>query len=141
MQISYFHSTYTNKMQPFRKILLILSVLLTCTVWGQNQTENVSQIFATANFNSLKNYWAPQVEMTIESNKSNQLMSSELAQQTLINFYNQKGVINFEKTADRQLGNVTYITGKLIADKNKYNLTIMMQHSKKDLSIISLRIN
>ena len=79
--------------------------------------------------------------MTIETSTNNKLMSSEQSQQAIINFYNQKGVINFEKTADRQLGNITYVTGKLIADKNKYNLTIMMQQTKKDLFIISLRIN
>jgi hypothetical protein len=128
-------------MHPFRKILLIFSVLIASTVWGQNPSDNIAQIFATANFNTLKNYWAPQVEMTIEATANNKVMSSELAQQAIINFYNQKGVINFEKTADRQLGNITYVTGKLIADKSKYNLTIMMQQTKKDLSIISLRIN
>lgn len=141
MQISYFHITYTNKMYPFRKILLIVSLFVASAGFGQNQIEHLSQTLATSNFNELKTYWSPQVEVSIESTLNSVSMSAAMAQQAIVNFYNQKGVINFEKTADRQLGNITYITGKLLADRNKYNITIMLQVNKSALSIISLRIN
>ena len=68
-------------------------------------------------------------------------LTPQEANQQLQLFFSKKNIVGFEKNAERKLGNTIYVTGKLLSDQNKYNLTMLLQDSKKGVVIVSVRIS
>lgn len=123
-------------------ILLICSFLF-CSlhVKAQNETENLVQTLQTANFSNLLSFWDAVAEVNIVDQVSQKQLSSIQANQQLQLFFSNKNIVGFEKSAERKLGNTIYITGKLVSAQSKYNISMLLQESKKRFSIVSLRVN
>ena len=123
-------------------ILLICSFLFcSLDVKAQNETENLVQTLQTANFSNLLSFWDAVAEVNIVDQVSQKQLSSIQANQQLQLFFSNKNIVGFEKSAERKLGNTIYITGKLVSAQSKYNISMLLQESKKRFSIVSLRVN
>lgn len=129
-------------MKLISKILVVLA-LLHCglAVKAQNETELLVQHLQTGNFNALQSLWDSQVESSILDQASAKPLTAQQANETLKVFFNQKSIIGFEKSAERKLGNTLYLTGKLLSSQQKYNLTLLLQNTKKGFVIVSMRVN
>jgi len=129
-------------MRPIRKIiLLLLFVMVGASVKAQNETEALVQNLQTANFNSLLSYWDNQVEVNMPDLSRLKQYTAKEANELLKSFFSNKNIYGFEKTAARQVGSTTYLTGKLVSANAKFNMTMLLQQNKNGLAIISLRVN
>jgi len=132
----------TKIMSQLPKILLILSFLISNTsLFAQKDAEQITQNIQTANFSNLQHFWDAEVEMTILDQINQKTSHPEEANQQLQLFFNNKSIVGFDKNAERKVGNTLYITGKLFSGTNKYNLTLLLQETKKGLRIVSVRIS
>ncbi len=129
-------------MNPFRQILLlVIFALATVHVQAQNETESLVQNLQTANFNNLLSYWDAQVEVNLPELVGEKPYTAKEANELLQGFFNKRNILGFEKSAARKVGNTLYLTGKLLSGSTKYNLTLLMQESKKGYTIVSVRVS
>jgi hypothetical protein len=129
-------------MKLISKILVVLA-LLQCSiaVQAQNETELLVQHLQTSNFNALQSFWDSQVESSILDQVSSKPLTVAQANETLQSFFNKKNIVGFEKSAERKLGNTLYLTGKLLSSQQKFNLTLLLQSTKKGFVIVSMRVS
>jgi len=129
-------------MKLISKILVVLA-LLQCSIGAhaQNETELLVQHLQTGNFSALQIFWDNQVESSILDQVAAKPLNAQQANETLQAFFNQKNIVGFEKSAGRKLGNTLYLTGKLLSSQQKYNLTLLLQSTKKGFMIVSIRVN
>jgi len=129
-------------MKLISKILVVLA-LLHCSIGlhAQNETEQLMQHLQTGNFSALQQFWDSQVESSILDQVASKHLNAQQANETLRTFFNEKNIIGFEKSAERKLGNTLYLTGKLLSSQQKYNLTLLLQSTKKGFVIVSMRVN
>ena len=129
-------------MKLISKILVVLA-LLQCSIGAhaQNETELLVQHLQTGNFSALQIFWDNQVESSILDQVAAKPLNAQQANETLQAFFNQKNIVGFEKSAGRKLGNTLYLTGKLLSSQQKYNLTLLLQSTKKGFMIVSMRVN
>ena len=129
-------------MKLITKILVVLA-LLQCSkgVQAQNETELLVQHLQTGNFSALQSFWDNQVESSILDQVSAKPLTAQQANEALQSFFNQKNIVGFEKSAERKLGNTLYLTGKLLSSQQKFNLTLLLQSTKKGFVIVSMRVN
>lgn len=129
-------------MKQVKQILLILLfALLSNSVNAQNDTESLVQNLQTSNFNNLRLYWDNQVEASLPDLMEQKQFNAIEANDLLRQFFNKNNIIGFEKNAERKVGTTIYLTGKLISGTTKYNLTLLLQESKKGVTIVSVRVN
>ena len=129
-------------MKFISKILLIISFLFCASyVRAQNQTENLVQTLQTANFSNLLTFWEDQAEVNILDQVNQKQLSPSQSNQQLQLFFSNKNIVGFEKSAERKLGSTIYITGKLLSAQAKYNISMLLQESKKGIAIVSVRVN
>lgn len=129
-------------MQILRKILLVFCFIISSgTVMAQNETETLVQTLQTANFSNLLSFWDTTSEVSILDQASQKLLTPAQANQQLQLFFSNKNIIGFEKNAERKLGTTIYITGKLLSSQGKFNLSLLLQETKKGISIVSVRIS
>ena len=129
-------------MKLISKILVVLA-LLQCSIGAnaQNETELLVQHLQTGNFSALQIFWDNQVESSILDQVAAKSLNAQQANETLQAFFNQKNILGFEKSTERKLGNTLYLTGKLLSSQQKYNLTLLLQSTKKGFMIVSMRVN
>jgi hypothetical protein len=129
-------------MKLISKILLVLA-LLQCSIGvnAQNETEQLIQHLQTGNFSALQQFWDVQVESSILDQVASKPLNAQQANGTLKAFFNEKNILGFEKSAERKLGNTLYLTGKLLSSQQKFNLTLLLQSTKKGFVIVSMRVN
>ncbi len=129
-------------MKLISKIVVVFALLhASIGVQAQNETELLVQHLQTGNFSALQSYWDNQVESSILDQVSTKPLSAQQANETLQTFFNQKSIVGFEKSAERKLGNTLYLTGKLLSSQQKFNLTLLLQSTKKGFVIVSMRVN
>ena len=129
-------------MKLISKILVVLALLHSSIgVNAQNETELLVQHLQTGNFSALQIFWDNQVESSILDQIAAKPLNAEKANETLQAFFNQKNIVVFEKSAERKLGNTLYLTGKLLSTQQKYNMTLLLQSTKKGFLIVSMRVN
>jgi hypothetical protein len=129
-------------MKQVKQILLILLfALLSNSVNAQNDTESLVQNLQTSNFNNLRLYWDNQVEASLPDLMEQKQFNAIEANDLLRQFFNKNNIIGFEKNGERKVGTTIYLTGKLISGTTKYNLTLLLQESKKGVTIVSVRVN
>jgi hypothetical protein len=129
-------------MKRIRQILLfVLFAFMSTSLSAQTDTETLVQNLQTANFNKLLLSWDNQVEVNLPNQSGQKQYSPAEANELLRSFFNRNNIIGFEKKEDRKVGSTIYLTGKLISGTVKYNLTILLQESKKGFAIISLRVS
>lgn len=129
-------------MKLISKILVVLA-LLQCSiaVQAQNETELLVQHLQTSNFNALQSFWDSQVESSILDQVSSKPLTAAQANENLQSFFNKKNIVGFEKSAERKLGNTLYLTGKLLSSQQKFNLTLLLQSTKKGFVIVCMRVS
>ncbi len=129
-------------MKLISKILVVIALLhCSIVVRAQNETEFLVQHLQTGNFSALQSFWDVQVESSILDQVATKPLSAQQANETLQAFFNQKSIVGFEKSAERKLGNTLYLTGKLLSSQQKFNLTLLLQSTKKGFVIVSMRIS
>lgn len=129
-------------MQLLRKILLVFSFTISFgIVKAQYETESLVQTLQTANFSNLLSFWDTVSEVNILDQSSQKQLTPAQANQQLQLFFSNKSIIGFEKNAERKLGSTIYITGKLLSSQGKYNLSLLLQETKKGVIIVSIRIS
>jgi hypothetical protein len=129
-------------MKQLRQILLfVIFALATANVQAQNETESLIQNLQTANFNNLLSYWDAQVEVNLPELIGEKSYTAKKANEMLQAFFNKHNILGFEKSAARKVGNTLYLTGKLLSGTSKYNLTLLLQESKKGYTIVSVRVS
>ena len=129
-------------MQLLRKLLLVLSFTISFgVVMAQNETETLVQTLQTANFSNLLSFWDTVSEVNILDQSSQKQLTPTQANQQLQLFFSNKSIIGFEKNAERKLGTTIYITGKLLSAQGKFNLSLLLQETKKGVAIVSIRIS
>jgi hypothetical protein len=129
-------------MKRIRQLLLfVLFAFMSTSLSAQTDTETLVQNLQTANFNKLLLSWDNQVEVNLPNQSGQKQYSPAEANELLRSFFNRNNIIGFEKKEDRKVGSTIYLTGKLISGTVKYNLTILLQESKKGFAIISLRVS
>jgi hypothetical protein len=129
-------------MRQFRKlVLLFLLIIGSTSIMAQNETEAVVQNLQTANFNNLLSFWDNQVEVNIPDIAGLKQFNAREANELLKSFFTNNNILGFEKSAARKVGNTVYLTGKLISNTTKYNITMLLQQSKNNFVIISVRVN
>jgi hypothetical protein len=129
-------------MRQFRKIVLLLLFILGSTrLMAQNETEEVVQNLQTANFNNLLSFWDNQVEVNMPDLAGLKQYTAKEANELLKSFFTNKSILGFEKSAARKVGTTVYLTGKLISNTSKFNITMLLQQSKNNFVIISVRVN
>jgi hypothetical protein len=129
-------------MKLISKILVVLA-LLHCSIgtYAQNETEQLIQHLQTGNFSALQQLWDVQVESSILDQVASKPLNAQQANETFKAFFNEKNIVGFEKSAERKLGNTIYLTGKLLSSQQKFNLTLLLQSTKKGFVIVSMRVN
>ena len=129
-------------MKFISKILVVLA-LLHCSIgaYAQNETEQLIQHLQTGNFSALQQFWDVQVESSILDQVASKPLNAQQANETLKAFFNEKSIVGFEKSAERKLGNTLYLTGKFLSSQQKFNLTLLLQSTKKGFVIVSMRVN
>ena len=129
-------------MKLISKILVVLALLHSSIgLNAQNETELLVQHLQTGNFTAMESFWDNQVASSILDQAASQPLTAQQANHTLQSFFNQKSIIGFEKSAERKLGNTLYLTGKLLSSQQKFNLTLLLQTTKKGFVIVSMRVN
>lgn len=129
-------------MRQFRKLVLLLLLIIGSTsIMAQNETEAVVQNLQTANFNNLLSFWDNQVEVNMPDIAGLKQFNAREANELLKSFFTNNSILGFEKSAARKVGNTVYLTGKLISNTTKYNITMLLQQSKNNFVIISVRVN
>ena len=129
-------------MKLISQILVVLALLQgSIAVQAQNETELLVQHLQTSNFNALQSFWDSQVESSILDQVSSKPLTAAQANENLQSFFNKKNIVGFEKSAERKLGNTLYLTGKLLSSQQKFNLTLLLQSTKKGFVIVSMRVS
>jgi len=129
-------------MKQVKQIFLFLFfALLSHAAKAQNDTESLVQNLQTSNFNNLRSFWDVQVEASMPDLVAQKQYNAKEANDLLGSFFNKNNIIGFEKNGERKVGNTIYLTGKLISSTTKYNLTLLLQESKRGVSIVSIRVN
>ena len=129
-------------MSLIRKTLfLLLLVVSSFSLKAQRETEALVQNLQTANFDNLLSFWDNQVEVNLPELAGQRQFSAREANDLLKSFFNKKNILGFDKSAARQVGTTVYLTGKLISNTVKFNITMLLQQNKNGISIISVRVN
>ncbi len=129
-------------MIQLRQILLVVIFAMASTsLKAQNEAETLVQNLQTANFNNLLSYWDSQVEVNLPDLVGQKPYGAKEANDLLQSFFNKKNILGFEKSAARKVGNTIYLTGKLLSGSTKFNLTLLLQETKKGYTIVSVRVS
>jgi len=121
--------------------ILLFFVVLSQSLFAQNDTESLIQNLQTSNFNNLRSFWDTQVDVSMPDLVTQKQYNAKEANDLLSNFFNKNNIIGFEKNGERKVGTTIYLTGKLISGTSKYNLTLLLQEAKKGVTIVSIRLN
>ncbi len=122
-------------------ILLLFFAFASIGAKAQNDADQLVQHLQTANFNKLLSFWDAQVEVNLPDFSGQKQISPAGANEMLRSFYSRNNIIGFEKNAERKVGSTIYLTGKLLSQNAKFNLTLLMQESKQHLTIVSVRVS
>lgn len=68
-------------------------------------------------------------------------MSRNQAALTLKSFFSENGINGFEKTSQRDVTGISYLTGKLQNSSKGYNITLMMKMKNGKWQIITVRVS
>jgi hypothetical protein len=122
-------------------VLLFFFAFASLGASAQNDADQLVQHLQTANFNKLLSFWDTQVEANLPDLPGQKQLSPLDANELLRSFYSRNNIIGFEKNAERKVGSTIYLTGKLLSQNAKFNLTLLMQENKQHLTIVSIRVS
>lgn len=124
--------------------LLFPLLLLTTAFEGpfQGDADLVITALKSGNAAEIAKHFAVVVDIKFLNAPEDKIVASEKAAEKLAAFYTEFQVKDFERTAQREIGNTMYLTGKISGATKKYNITLMlMKKNAAPYHIVTLRVN
>lgn len=125
-------------------ILLFPLLLLTTAFEGpfQGDADLVVAALKSGNPNEIAKYFAVVVDIKFLDAPEDKIVAEEKAAEKLAAFYAEYKIKGFERTAQREIGNTMYLTGKISGTSKNYNITLMlMKKNSAPYHIVTLRVN
>jgi hypothetical protein len=128
-----------------RLLVLLFPLLLLITAFEgpfQGDADLVVAALKSGNPAEIAKHFAVVVDIKFLDAPEDKIVASEKAAEKLAAFYTEYQVKGFERTAQREIGNTMYLTGKINGASKKYNITLMlMKKNAAPYHIVTLRVN
>ena len=124
--------------------LLFPLMLLTTAFEGpfQGDADMVVGALKSGNPIDIAKHFAVVVDIKFLNAPEDKIVATEKAAEKLAAFYAEYQVKGFERTAQREIGNTMYLTGKISGATKNYNITLMlMKKNAAPYHIVTLRVN
>lgn len=124
--------------------LLFPILLLTTAFEGpfQGDADLVVAALKSGNPAEIAKHFAVVVDIKFLTAPEDKIVATEKAAEKLASFYAEYQVKGFERTAQREIGNTMYLTGKISGALKNYNITLMlMKKNGSSYHIVTLRVN
>jgi hypothetical protein len=124
--------------------LLFPLLLLTTAFEGpfQGDADLVVAALKSGNPAEIAKHFAVVVDLRFLTAPEDKIVASEKAAEKLAAFYSEYKIKGFERTAQREIGNTMYLTGKISGAEKNYNITLMlMKKNGAPYHIVTLRVN
>jgi hypothetical protein len=124
--------------------LLFPLLLLTTAFEGpfQGDADLVVAALKSGNAAEIAKHFAVVVDIKFLDAPEDKIVATEKAAEKLAAFYAEHMIKGFERTAQREIGNTMYLTGKISGASKKYNITLMlMKKNTSQYHIVTLRVN
>jgi hypothetical protein len=124
--------------------LLFPLLLLTTAFEGpfQGDADLVVAALKSGNATEVAKHFAVVVDIKFLDTPEDKIVASEKAAQKLATFFSEYKIKGFERTAQREIGNTMYLTGKISGASKNYNITLMlMKKNGAHYHIVTLRVN
>jgi hypothetical protein len=124
--------------------LLFPLLLLTTAFEGpfQGDADLVVAALKSGNAAEVAKHFAVVVDIKFLDAPEDKIVASEKAAQKLATFFSEYKIKGFERTAQREIGNTMYLTGKISGASKNYNITLMlMKKNGAPYHIVTLRVN
>ena len=124
--------------------LLFPLLLLTTAFEGpfQGDADLVVAALKSGNATEIAKHFAVVVDIKFLDAPEDKIVASEKAAQKLATFFSEYKIKGFERTAQREIGNTMYLTGKITGASKNYNITLMlMKKNGAPYHIVTLRVN
>ena len=124
--------------------LLFPLLLLTTAFEGpfQGDADQVITALKSGNASEIAKHFAVVVDIKFLNASEDKIVATEKAAEKLTAFYTEYQVKGFERTAQREIGNTMYLTGKISGAAKNYNITLMlMKKNGAPYHIVTLRVN
>jgi hypothetical protein len=124
---------------------LLFPLLLVTTAFEgpfQGDADQVVAALKSGNPAEIAKHFAVVVDIKFLDAPEDKIVASEKATEKLVAFYAEHTIKGFERTAQREIGNTMYLTGKISGTSKKYNITLMlMKKNGVPYHIVTLRVN
>lgn len=124
--------------------LLFPLLLLTTAFEGpfQGDADMVVAALKSGNPAEIAKHFAVVVDVKFLTAPEDKIVATEKAAEKLAAFYTDYKIKGFERTAQREIGNTMYLTGKISGASKNYNITLMlMKKNGAPYHIVTLRVN
>ena len=124
--------------------LLFPLLLLTTAFEGpfQGDADQVITALKSGNASEIAKHFEVVVDIKFLNAPEDKIVATEKAAEKLTAFYTEYQVKGFERTAQREIGNTMYLTGKISGAAKNYNITLMlMKKNGAPYHIVTLRVN
>ena len=124
--------------------LLFPLLLLTTAFEGpfQGDADLVVAALKSGNPAEIAKHFAVVVDVKFLTAPEDKIVATEKAAEKLAAFYTDYKIKGFERTAQREIGNTMYLTGKISGASKNYNITLMlMKKNGAPYHIVTLRVN
>ena len=124
--------------------LLFPLLLLTTAFEGpfQGDADLVIAALKSGNHAEISKHFAVVVDIKFLDAPEDKIVANDKAAEKLAAFYNDYKIKGFERTAQREIGNTMYMTGKISGATKNYNITLMlMKKNTTPYHIVTLRVN
>jgi len=124
---------------------LLFPLLLVTTAFEgpfQGDADQVVAALKSGNPAEIAKHFAVVVDIKFLDAPEDKIVATEKAAEKLVAFYAEHTIKGFERTAQREIGNTMYLTGKISGASKKYNITLMlMKKNGAPYHIVTLRVN
>ena len=124
--------------------LLFPLLLLTTAFEGpfQGDADLVIAALKSVNPAEISRHFAVVVDIKFLDAPEDKIVANDKAAEKLAAFYNDYKIKGFERTAQREIDNTMYMTGKISGATKNYNITLMlMKKNTAPYHIVTLRVN
>jgi hypothetical protein len=127
-----------------KKLLVLFSLSLALFAFKAKQdSDEIVRALQTVNADNIATYFDNVIDLKLPDNV-NEIKNINKTQAgiKLKSFFSENDIKGFDLNSKREMGGLMAITGKLSgANKNGYNVTIMLKEKGGKYSIITVRVN